>query len=97
MQHVKPADLVFLHERLVDGTRRVLAEPEREADLEGDVCAKRTSREDGDRLRLALAGDDVRLPLVRVDGGSALPLQLRQAAQVRAMGMREHDSLEIRD
>ena len=47
----------------VDGAGRMLSESERESDLEREPGAKRKPGENGDGLRLPLAGDDVRLPL----------------------------------
>src|SRR5918996_3251912 len=85
------ADAVALVDEVVDRAGRVLAEPEREADLEGEVRAERPPRHEAHGLRLPLAADDVRLPLVRVDPGSAPLAQQPRPTEVRPVPVRQDD------
>ena len=64
VQNLEPSQFVSLPERLVDGAGRMLSESERESDLEREPGAKRKPGENRNGLRLPLAGDDVRLPLM---------------------------------
>ena len=59
-------------------------------DLEGapwDKC---------NRLRLAVPGDDIGFPFVSIEGRPGEILERGHAAKVRAMGMRNHDVLQVR-
>ena len=42
-----------------------------------------------------VAGDDVRLPLVRIDGRAGEPLQRGEATEMRAVGMCQGDVPEV--
>jgi hypothetical protein len=65
VQDLEPRQFVFLPEPVVDWAGRMLPKSEPESDLEREPGAKREPGENGDGLRFALAGDDVRLPLMR--------------------------------
>ena len=84
VQHLERPERVALVEQLVDRARDVLRDVQPEPELERDQL-QRLLRQDADRLRAPVARDDVRLPLVCVDGGAARALQRGEAAQVRAV------------
>src|SRR5262245_53383682 len=73
----------------------MLAPSEREPDLPREPCTERHPRENGHRLRLPLARDDVRLPLVREDPSAALSLENCETAEMRAMSVRDRDPLQV--
>ena len=96
VEHLQRAEGVAVVERLVhragDVPRPVQPEPELERDQ-----LQRLLRQHGDRLRAAVAADDVGLPGMRVDRRAARPLQRREAAEVRAVAVRDRDPLQVGD
>ena len=52
-------------------------------------------RQDRHRLCTPVAGDDVRLPSVRVHRRARLPLQRREPAEVGAVAVRDRDPLDV--
>ena len=94
VQHLERTEGIAIVEQLVDGARVVLRPVEPEAELEGNQL-QRLPRQDADRLRAPVAGDDVGLPAMRVDGCAALALQPREAAEVRAVTVRDRDALQV--
>jgi hypothetical protein len=72
----------------------VLRPAEEDPDLER-IRPERPSWLQPDGLRRALAGDDVRLPLVREHRRTRLALQRREPAEVGAVRMRQHDAPEV--
>ena len=76
------------------GHGNVLGPVEPEPELERDQL-QRLLREDADRLRAPVAGDDVGLPAMRVDGRAALALERGQAAEMRTVAVRDRDPLQV--
>ena len=94
VEHAQRADGVAVADALVDRDRPMLRPVEEDPDLER-IGAERRRRLQPDRLGRPVAGDDVRLPLVREHRRSGLPLQRRKPAEVGAMRVREHDPLQV--
>ena len=94
VEDLQRAERVAVADALVDRDRPVLRPVEEDPDLER-VGAERRRRLQADGLGRPVAGDDVRLPLVREHGRTGRPLQRGQAAEVRAVRVREHDPLQV--
>src|SRR5918999_2075808 len=94
VEHAKRPDLVALAHAPVDGAPRVLRASECQPDSKR-VGGDRTARPETDRLGGAFAGDDVHLPLVRVDERAAELSESRQAPEMRTMRMGHGDVLEV--
>ena len=88
LDQLERADPVPVPDSLVHWTGPMLADPERQPDLERKVGPERLHRAKRHALRLTLAGDDVGLPGMGVDTGLAQPLELGEAAEVRAVTVR---------
>ena len=94
MQHLERPERIAVVEQLVDGAGNVLRPVEPEPELERDQL-QGLLREDADRLGAPVAGNDVGLPAMRVDSGSALALERGQAAEMRTVAVRDRDSLQV--
>src|SRR5262249_47498624 len=90
------AERIAFVEQLVDGARRVLGTVEPEAEL-GREQLEGLVRNDRPRLRATIAGDDVRLPDVGVDRRAGGALELGEAAEMRAVCVRDRDPLDVGD
>ena len=94
VEDLQRAEGVAVADALVDRDRPVLRPVEEDPDLER-VGAERRRRLEADGLRRAVAGDDVRLPLVREHGRTGRALERGDAAEVGAVRVREHDPLQV--
>jgi hypothetical protein len=94
VEDAQRADLALVLEMAVDRTGRMLGSSQRQAGLERPQ-PKGLHRPDRDRLRPAIARDDVRLPLVRPHRCAARALEGGGAAQVGAMTVGDDDVLQI--
>src|SRR5436190_4958793 len=94
VQDLKRPERVAFAEELVDRAGDVLGAPEPEPELEGEQ-PERLAGQEADRLGTAVAGDDVRLPGMGVDGGATLALELGEAAEVRAVPVRDRDPFQV--
>src|SRR5262249_7071378 len=90
----KRTHLVAFGQPPVDRAWRVPRASKREPNPER-VRGEGAARAQANRLRQAGAFNDVGLPLVGVDQRAAEAFERRQAAEVRAVGVRERDVLEI--
>ena len=94
VEHLQRPDRVAVRDRAVDGARPVRRPVEEEPDLER-IGPERPHRLEAGGLRLALAGDHVRLPRVRQHLRARLALERRDAPEMGAVRVREHDPLHV--
>ena len=96
VDNLERANPITILEESVHLARHVRPKAECEAQLQM-IDAQRAPRPNRHPLRLALAGNDVGFPLMSPNLCPAQGLQCRQAAQMRAVGMGEHNVFQVGD